>query len=121
FDFKNPDANDWLAVNQFTVIDKATGRPLPDRRPDVVVFVNGLPLAVLELKNPADTQATVRKAFSQLQTYMKQAPDLFVPNELLVVSDGVEARLGTISSDWETFMPWRTVDGENLHPPGLNA
>jgi type I restriction enzyme, R subunit len=111
FDFDNPDNNDWLAVNQFSVAEKASGKPHPDRRPDVVVFVNGLPLAVLELKNPADTQATLRKAFGQLQTYKQQMPDLFVCNELLVVSDGNEARLGTISSDWERFSPWKTIDG----------
>jgi type I restriction enzyme, R subunit len=114
FDFDNPDNNDWLAVNQFTVAEHASGKPHPDRRPDVVVFVNGLPLALWELKNPADTQATLKKAFGQLQTYKQGMPDLFHWNALLVVSDGGEARLGTISCDWERFSPWKTIDGNGL-------
>ena len=102
-DFDDPTGNDWLAVNQFAVAEAASGKTHPDRRPDVVVFVNGLPLAVLELKNPADTLATLKKAHGQLQTYKQGMPDLFLWNALLVVSDGNEARLGTISSDWERF------------------
>lgn len=116
FDFENPDNNDWLAVNQFSVAESASGKPHPDRRPDVVVFVNGLPLVVFELKNPADTQATLKKAYSQLQTYKQGMPDLFLWNALLVVSDGNEAKVGTISSDWERFSPWKTIDGEELAP-----
>lgn len=111
FDFANPENNDWLAVNQFTICDRASGKVMSDARPDIVIFVNGLPLAVVELKNPADTQATVRKAYNQLQTYKLKCPDLFTTNELLVVADGGEARVGTISSDWERFQPWKTIDG----------
>lgn len=92
-DFEDPDNNDWLAVNQFTVSDgKHT------RRPDVMVFVNGLPLAVIELKNPADENATVWSAFQQLQTYQAQISSLFATNAALVVSDGVQARIGTLGA-----------------------
>ncbi|HEX5166098.1 MAG TPA: type I restriction endonuclease subunit R, partial [Thermomicrobiales bacterium] len=109
-----PGANDWLAVNQFTVVEKT------NRRPDVVVFVNGLPLAVIELKDPTDPNATVRKAFNQLQTYKRDIPSLFEPNALLVASDGLEARVGSLTADWERFMPWRTVSGDDLAPRGSN-
>src|SRR5438105_12154927 len=90
-DFNDPDANDWLAVNQFTV---AEGQHT--RRPDVVLFVNGLPLAVVELKNAADEDATVWTAFNQLQTYQAQIPALFTSNAALVASDGVQARIGAV-------------------------
>ncbi len=90
-DFDNPGANDWLAVNQFTV---AEGQHM--RRPDVVLFVNGLPLAVIELKNPADENATIWSAYQQLQTYQAQIPSLFTTNAALIVSDGVQARIGSI-------------------------
>lgn len=90
-DVDNPDNNDWLAVNQFTVIENRK-----NRRPDIVVFVNGLPLAVVELKNPADEQATIRHAYNQLQTYKGDIPSLFAYNELLVISDGLEARVGPL-------------------------
>jgi type I restriction enzyme R subunit len=116
FDFDDPERNDWLVVNQYTVAERATGKVHTDRRPDVVVFVNGLPLAVLELKNPKDVQATVRKAYNQLQVYKQYQPDLFVTNELLAVTDGFEAKLGTLSADWERFAPWKTINGEE---PGL--
>ncbi|MBE0543659.1 MAG: type I restriction endonuclease subunit R, partial [Verrucomicrobia bacterium] len=89
-----------------------------NRRADVVVFINGLPLAVLELKNIADEQATIRKAFDQCQTYKAQIPSLFHSNALLVISDGHEARLGTVTSDWERFMTWRTITGKELVQPG---
>ena len=111
--FGNPEANEFLAVNQFTVEEGHF-----NRRPDVVVFINGIPLAVLELKNIADEQATIRKAFDQFQTYKAQIPSLFHPNALLVISDGHEARLGTVTSDWERFMTWRTITGKDLVPPG---
>jgi type I restriction enzyme R subunit len=105
-DFDDIERNHWLAVNQFTVVEgKQT------KRPDVVVFVNGLPLAVVELKNPADVNATTKKAWQQLQTYKQAIPSLFACNELLVASDGMEARYGTLTAPWERFMPWRTVDG----------
>jgi len=106
-DFEQPDANECLAVNQFTVVENHS-----NRRPDVVVFLNGLPLTVIELKNPADEKATVNAAFNQLQTYKEQIPSLFTYNEMLIVSDGLDARIGTLTADWEWFMPWRTLDGE---------
>jgi type I restriction enzyme R subunit len=110
-DFEHPDKNDWLVVNQFTMVD---GRV--NRRPDLVVFVNGIPLAVLELKNPLEEEATVWSAFNQLQTYKAQIPSLFHYNEVLVASDGIEALVGSISSNKERFMPWRTIEGEELAP-----
>ena len=108
-DFDNPAVNDWLAVNQVTVTENKN-----TRRPDVVLFVNGLPLGVIELKNPADEDATIWTAWQQLQTYKSELPSLFSMNEALVVSDGNEARLGTLTSGREWFKPWRTVTGETL-------
>jgi type I restriction enzyme, R subunit len=108
-DFDDIEANDWLVVNQFTVTEGQY-----NRRPDIVVFVNGLPLAVLELKNATDENATIWTAFNQLQTYKQQIPPLFIFNEALIVSDGLEARIGTLSSDKERFMPWRTIEGDAL-------
>ena len=110
-DFDDPDANDWLAVNQFTVIE---GRN--NRRPDVVLFVNGLPLGIIELKNAADEDADVWGAFNQIETYKEQIPLLFAYNVVNVISDGMQARIGTISSDKERFMPWRTISGEAIAP-----
>jgi len=97
-DYDNPENNDWLVVNQFTVIEGQH-----NRRPDVIVFVNGLPLAVIELKNPADEDATVWTAFGQLQTYRQEIPGLFVYNELLVASDGLKARIGSFTAGAEWF------------------
>ncbi|GMV19344.1 MAG: hypothetical protein AMXMBFR56_75680 [Polyangiaceae bacterium] len=108
-DFDATENNDWLVVNQLTVTEGGH-----NRRPDVVVFLNGLPIAVLELKNAASENATIWNAFQQLQTYKQELPSLFVFNELLVVSDGLEARTGTLSSDKERFLPWRTIEGESL-------
>ncbi len=113
-DFDKPDANDWLAVNQFSVVENRHSR-----RPDVVLFVNGLPLAVLELKNAADESAGIWSAFRQLQTYKAEIPSLFATNALLVVSDGVEARVGTLTGGREWFKPWRTIAGETLADPHL--
>lgn len=113
-DFNQPDNNDWLAVNQFTVIE---GKH--NRRPDIVVFINGLPIAVIELKNPVEENATIKGAFNQLQTYKRDIPCLFPYNEILIVSDGTEARIGSLTGDWEWFMPWRTIDGENIAPKGV--
>jgi len=110
-DFDAPDGNDWLAVNQFTVVENRR-----ERRPDVVLFVNGLPLAVIELKNPADENATIRTAWRQLRTYREELPALFAFNAVLAVSDGVQARLGTLTAGWEWFKPWRTIGGEQLAP-----
>jgi type I restriction enzyme R subunit len=110
-DFDEPGRNDWLAVNQFSVTENKRSR-----RPDVVLFVNGLPLAVLELKNAADEDATIWTAFQQLQTYKSEIPSLFASNAVLMVSDGVEARAGTLSAGREWFKPWRTIEGETLAP-----
>lgn len=112
-DLEDLDNNDWLAANQFTVIENRR-----NRRPDIVVFVNGLPLGVIELKNPADEKATTRRAFNQLQTYKSDIPGLFIYNELLVISDGLEARGGTLTSGWDRFTPWRTIDGKEVAPRG---
>ncbi len=101
--------NEFLAVNQFTVVEDHH-----ERRPDVVLFINGLPLAVLELKNAATQGATIWSAFNQLQTYKEQIPSLFAYNEALVISDGIQARIGTLTANKEWFMPWRTIEGEQL-------
>lgn len=108
-DFDDADNNDWLAVNQFTVAENKH-----IRRPDIVVFVNGLPLAVLELKNPGDEKATIWTAFQQIQTYKKEIPSLFAFNDVIIVSDGVEARIGTLTADREWFLPWRTIEGKEV-------
>ncbi|HDP25487.1 MAG TPA: type I restriction endonuclease subunit R [Deltaproteobacteria bacterium] len=113
-DLEEIDNNDWLALNQYTVIEDNK-----NRRADVVVFVNGLPLSILELKNPGAENATIKHAFNQLQTYKKDIPSLFTGNELLVISDGIQARSGTITSGWDRFMPWRTIDGESVAPKGM--
>lgn len=112
-DFERPQQNDWLAVSQFVVI---AGQY--NRRPDVVVFVNGLPLGVIELKAPGSGNATLLGAFNQLQTYKKQIPALFNTNALLVTSDGITARVGSLSADLERFMPWRATDGTDVAPKG---
>jgi type I restriction enzyme R subunit len=105
-DFDDPGNNDWLAVNQFTVADGQHSR-----RPDLVLFVNGLPLAVIELKNAADEDADIWSAFRQLQTYQAQIPALFTTNAVLVASDGTQARLGSLGAGKEWFKPWRTIAG----------
>ncbi|RYD43361.1 MAG: type I restriction endonuclease subunit R, partial [Verrucomicrobiaceae bacterium] len=110
-DFRTPAKNDFLVVNQFTVA--GTKKP---RRPDIVAFVNGLPLGLIELKNPADTNADVWKAYNQLQTYKDEIADLLVFNEALVVSDGMNARVGSLTATPEWFMPWRTIADENDKP-----
>lgn len=112
-DFEKPEQNDWLAVSQFVVINGQN-----NRRPDVVVFVNGLPLGVIELKAPGSAGAHLLGAFNQLQTYKKQIPALFNTNALLVTSDGIAARVGSLSADLERFMPWRTTDGTDVAPKG---
>ena len=108
-DFDNPDKNDWLAVNQFTVVENKH-----NRRPDVVIFVNGLPLGLLELKNAADEDATIWDAYQQLQTYQAEVQSLFTYNATLLISDGVQARIGSLAAGREWFKPWRTITGENL-------
>jgi type I restriction enzyme, R subunit len=106
-DFNNPDNNDFLVLNQFTVVDNNV-----NKRPDVVLFVNGLPLVVIELKNPGDENATVFSAFQQIQTYMQAIPRLFAYNGFIIISDGLEARAGTISAGFNRFMAWKTADGK---------
>ena len=113
-DFGDPSKNDWLAVNQFTVVENKH-----ERRPDIVLFVNGLPLGVIELKNPAAEDATIWTAWQQLQTYKAELPTLFSMNAMLMVSDGVEARIGTLTAGREWFKPWRTITGETLADPHI--
>lgn len=112
FDFKAPQNNEFLTVNQFTVIENNN-----HRRVDIILFVNGLPLAVIEVKNPADETATLWTAFNQLETYKDQIASLFTYNEILVISDGTEARAGTLTSNKEWFMAWKTIDGEGIASP----
>lgn len=112
-DWQSPEKNEWLAINQFTIRG-----PKHTRRPDIILFVNGLPLVLLELKNPADENADIWKAYDQIQTYKEQIPDVFQYNEVLVISDGTEALLGSLSADAERFMAWRTIDGQALDPLG---
>jgi type I restriction enzyme R subunit len=112
-DFNEPDGNDWLAVNQYTVIENRC-----NRRPDVVLFINGLPIGVVELKNPGDEHATLEDAYNQFQTYKDQIPSLFRTNAILVTSDGIRGRVGSLTADLERFMPWRTVDGKDIAPKG---
>jgi len=122
-DFDDVRANDWLAVNQFTVIEgqhtptsaKATGG---GRRPDIVVFVNGLPLGLIELKNATDQDATIWSAYAQLQTYKEEIPTLLHYNAALVVSDGLQARMGSVTANQEWFKVWRTIDGQRDAAPG---
>jgi type I restriction enzyme R subunit len=110
-DHEDVDQNDWVVVNQLTIIEGHF-----NRRPDLIVFVNGLPLAVLELKNPGDENASIVGAHKQIQTYLKQIPSLFTYNELLIISDGGMARIGTLSAGFERYAPWRTVDGQAVAP-----
>jgi len=118
-DFDEPVGNDWLAVNQFTVAEG-----VHKRRPDVMLFVNGLPLVVIELKNPTDENATIWSAFQQLQIYQSQIPNLFASNAVLVASDGVQARIGALGAGKEWFKPWRTISGAEdapAHMPQLQV
>ena len=110
-DFDDARANDWLAVNQFTIIEGQN-----NRRPDIVVFVNGLPLGLIELKNASDENATVWSAYAQLQTYKAEIPSLLHYNAALVVSDGLQARMGSVTANQEWFKVWREHD---TPPSGL--
>ena len=114
FDFDHPENNDWLAVNQFTIVEGDY-----ERRPDIIIFVNGLPIAVIELKNPGDENATIWTAFQQIQTYKAQISSLFRTNELAIISDGLEARFGSLTADRERYAPWRTIKGEDLAPASM--
>ena len=110
-DWVDPGANEWLAVNQFSIQG-----PKRICRPDIILFVNGLPLVLLELKNPADLNADLGKAFNQLQTYKDVIPDVFNYNEILIITDGSEARMGSLSADIERSSRWRTIDGVTVDP-----
>ncbi len=112
-DWAHPEKNEWWAINQFTIKG-----PHKTRRPDIILFVNGLPLVLLELKNPADENANIWKAFDQIETYKEQIPDVFQYNEVLVISDGTDALMGSLSANAERFMAWRTIDGVQLDPLG---
>lgn len=112
-DWADVAGNDWLALNQFSVQG-----PKLTRRPDLVLFLNGLPVVVVELKNPGDENADLWAAFNQLQAYKEDIPDLFISNALLVISDGIEARMGSLTADQERFMAWRTIDGVSVDPLG---
>jgi type I restriction enzyme, R subunit len=113
-EFAQPDANDWLAVNQFSIVENKH-----TRRPDIVLFINGLPICVVELKNAADEHATIWTAHQQCQTYKSELPTLFAYNALMVVSDGLQARLGTLTAGKEWFKSWRTIAGQELAGPHL--
>lgn len=108
-DFETPAANDWIAVNQFTIIEEGK-----HRRPDVIVFVNGIPLALLELKNPLAEHASLRTAWNQIQTYRKDIPSVFVPNAVAIISDGLSAAMSSYTGGFEHYAPWKTVDGREL-------
>jgi len=112
-DFDDPDNNDWLVVNQFTVVENQ------ERRPDVVIFVNGLPLAVMELKDASSEEATIWLAFNDHQTKKNDIPSLFAFNEVLVISDGLDARFGSLTADREWFLPWRIIEGYELAPASM--
>ncbi len=112
-DWAQPGHNEWWAVNQFTIKG-----PHKTRRPDIILFVNGLPLVLLELKNPADENASIWKALDQIETYKEQIAEVFQYNEVLVISDGTEALMGSLSADAERFMAWRTIDGVAVDPLG---
>ncbi len=112
-EWAHPEKNEWWAVNQFTIKG-----PHKTRRPDIILFVNGLPLVLLELKNPADENASIWKALDQIETYKEQIAEVFQYNEVLVISDGTEALMGSLSADAERFMAWRTIDGVAVDPLG---
>lgn len=114
-DYENIDNNDWLAVNQYSVqVDADAGT----RRPDIVLFLNGMPIGVLELKNPSDLDTDIWQAFEQLQTYKAQISRLFYFNSVLMIADGSDARMGSLTADKERFLKWRSVDGETRDPYG---
>jgi len=109
-DFENPDNNEFLVVNQFTIIENE------ERRPDLIIFINGLPLVVVELKSASDEDVGIEQAYNQIQTYKRDIPSLFNYNAFCILSDGINAKAGTITSNEERFMNWRTVDGEKIEP-----
>lgn len=107
-DWDHAETNDWLAVNQFTIVE---GK---NRRPDILVFLNGIPISLLELKNPGDENATLKGAWNQVQTYRNDIPSVFTPNALTVVSDGTSASMSSFTAGWEHFAPWKTIHGREL-------
>jgi len=111
-DFEDPWNNEFTVVNQFTIIENGH-----NRRPDVLLFVNGLPLVVIELKNAADENATIESAYRQIETYKQQVPSLFTYNELIIISDGLEARAGSLSAGFSRFTAWKSEDGEHIASP----
>lgn len=113
-DWNNPEKNEFLAVNQFTVVGSH------ERRPDVVLFINGIPVSIFELKRPGSENASLRSAFNQIQTYVSQIPQLFRWNQMVIISDGVQARASTFESEWEHFAPWKTINGKDLAPSGVS-
>lgn len=115
-DFENPEKNEFLVVNQFTVINEGK-----ERRPDVILFVNGLPLVVIELKNPADEKATINNAFTQIQNYKNELPQLFYYNEGCIIADGVFTEVGTISSGYQHFVEWKSMDSKDKDAPMLST
>jgi len=104
-DFEKPKNNEFHAINQFTVIENHI-----NKRPDIVLFVNGIPLVVIELKNPADENATIRSAYNQIQTYKQTIPSLFSYNEMIIISDGLEAKIGSLSAGYDRFTAWKSMD-----------
>ena len=108
-DFEHPQNNDWLAVNQFTIVENGK-----KRRPDVLVFVNGLPLGLLELKNPADKNATLKDAWNQIQTYRSDIPAVFTANAVTLISDGTSAAMSSFTGGFEHYAPWKTIDGREV-------
>ena len=112
-DWDEESNNDLAAVNQFTILGRT------ERRPDVLLFVNGLPLVLMELKRPGESNANLRGAFNQIRTYLSHIPDVFTWNQVTVISDGVQARAATLTSGWEHYAPWKTIDGMSLEPPGV--
>ena len=108
-DFDNPDNNDWLAANQFTIKEDAG-----ERRTDLLIFLNGLPIGLFEFKNPVDHKASILSAYKQTQTYKKDLPSLLAFNELLVVADGTQAKIGSLTADWERFSTWKREDGKKI-------
>ena len=111
-DFEDPWNNEFTVVNQFTIIENGH-----NRRPDVLLFVNGLPLVIIELKNAADENATIESAYRQIETYKQQIPSLFTYNELIIISDGLEARAGSLSAGFSRFTAWKSEDGEHIASP----
>lgn len=108
-DFEQPENNDWVAINQFTIVENGK-----NRRPDVLVLVNGMPLALLELKNPTAEHATLKSAWNQVQTYRQDVPSVFVPNAVTVISDGTSAAMSSYAGAFEHYAPWKTIEGREV-------